>query len=485
MILRKGQFYVHFLVILCLYWQISFLQAESLKNKPNIVYFLSDDHRADFLGCAGHPILKTPVLDSLAARGTRFKNAFVTTSICAASRASILTGLHERTHKYTFGTPAINKEFVDTSYPSILRKNGYKTGFVGKFGVNAGNHEMFDFFRPLNRAPYFKKQADGSQKHLTDITGDEAIKFIQGAHKDGPFCLSVSFNAAHAEDGDKENHFPWPSSEDGLYEDITIPAPQNSQKGIYESQPKFLKTSLNRVRYFWRWDTDEKYQKNVKAYYRMITGLDRVIGRVISELEKLGQSQNTVIIFSGDNGYYKGARGFAGKWSHYEESLRVPLIIFDPQVDKSKHGNLPEQIALNIDIPSTILHYANVDIPDHYQGKSLKPLAHGITPKSWRKEFFCEHLMNHAQIPKWEGIRHERFVYANYFQQDADAEFLHDLYNDPQQLNNLVGNEAYTHVLEDLRQLNLQYREELGGAYSIEKFPTRAYLNSLKNKDRK
>ncbi|MGM0487729.1 MAG: sulfatase-like hydrolase/transferase, partial [Planctomycetota bacterium] len=136
---------------------------------PNIIFFLSDDQRADFLGCAGHPIVKTPHIDNLAADGTRFENAFVTTSICAASRATLFTGLWERSHKYTFGTPPIDMAMIEASYPAVLKRAGYRTGFVGKFGVNAGEggvEEMFDSFVPLGRNPYFKKQDEGSPRHL-------------------------------------------------------------------------------------------------------------------------------------------------------------------------------------------------------------------------------------------------------------------------------------------------------------------------------
>lgn len=459
-------------------------QAEPM----NVIYFLSDDHRADFLGCAGHPIVRTPVLDGLASRGIRFEQSFVTTSICAASRASILTGLYERTHKFTFGTPPISKEHIAASYPAILKSAGFRTGFVGKFGVSvpprAQTEVMFDYFQPLNRSPYIKTLADGTKRHVTDIAGDRAIDFLKSTPSDQPFCLSVSFNAAHAEDGDKVNHFPWPESEDGLYEDITIPEPINSDPAIFENHPQFLKESMNRVRYYWRWDTPEKYQRNVKAYYRMITGLDRVIGRVLSALKDSGRDENTVIIFSGDNGYYKGARGFAGKWSHYEESLRVPLIIFDPRVAGTGAAGLvdKEHMALNIDIPATILEAAGQMTPTHYQGRSLLSLAHGKEPENWRDAFFCEHLMDNAQIPKWDGLRHKRFVYANYFQQDGEVgEFLHDLWNDPNQLVNLRNDAAYKNVLKEFRTRMKRLRDSIGGEYSIENFPTRRWLESRKS----
>src|SRR5829696_676644 len=161
--------------------------------------------RSDLLVLASLLLSAAPLLDALAKDGVRFDNAFVTTAICAASRASILTGLYERTHRYTFGTKPITAEHVAISYPVLLRKAGYRTGFVGKFGVGVppgGAKEMFDSFTPLDRNPYWKKQPDGTEKHLTDIEGEKTVEFINACKPNEPFCLSVSFNAPHAEDSD-------------------------------------------------------------------------------------------------------------------------------------------------------------------------------------------------------------------------------------------------------------------------------------------
>ena len=152
--------------------------------RPNIVFLLADDMRWDAMGCAGNPIIKTPNLDAIASDGVRFKNSFVTTSICAASRASIMTGLYERTHRYTFDTKPIAREHIEISYPVLLRKAGYRIGFVGKFGIGVpagATKEMFDSFVPLDRTPYWKKLPDGTEKHLTDIECEKAIEFIQRA----------------------------------------------------------------------------------------------------------------------------------------------------------------------------------------------------------------------------------------------------------------------------------------------------------------
>ena len=441
---------------------------------PNIIFFLSDDQRSDLLGCAGHPILKTPTMDRLARAGVRFENMFVTTSICAASRASLLTGLWERTHKYTFGTPPISAGHSDRSYPAVLRGAGYRTGFIGKFGVSVAKgqrEKMFDFFRPLGRNPYFKKRPDGSTRHITQIAGDLAIEFLRQEKRERPFCLSVSFNAPHAEDRDKEDHYPWPRAVDGLYDDVTVPPPHLSEPEVFASQPEFLKKSLNRTRWFWRWDTPAKWQKNVRAYFRMISGVDHAMGRVLDEVERLGLAGDTVVIFAGDNGYYLGSRGFAGKWSHYEESLRVPLIVHDPRLPEKLRGRVTGETVLNVDIPATIVALAGIDVPPSYQGRSLVPLVRGQDVDDWRTDFFCEHLFDHAEIPKWEGVRGSRWVYARYFQQSPPHEFLHDLRDDPGQLRNFAGDPAYAADLARMRRRCKELRDGLGGEYSPEKFP--------------
>ncbi|HIG27932.1 MAG TPA: DUF4976 domain-containing protein [Verrucomicrobiales bacterium] len=440
-------------------------------TRPNILFFLSDDHRWDRMGCAGHPFLKTPVMDRLASQGVRFRNMFVTTSICAASRATIFTGLYERSHQYTFGTPPLSSNFSEKSYPALLKKNGYRTGFIGKFGISVEKNQkeaMFDYFKPIGRNPYLKKQKDGSLRHETELAGDRAIEFLNDSQNKQPFCLSVSFNAAHAEDGDKRpglGHFPWPKAVDGLYEDIDIPEPKLSAPEIFENQPQFLKDSMNRVRYFWRWDTPEKYRANLRAYYRMITGLDRVMGRVLEELKKTGMADNTIVIFSGDNGYYEGQRGFAGKWSHYEESLRVPLIIYDPRMPESERSRLSDLMVLNTDIAPTLCEYAGISIPSHYQGRSLVPIAESKKLSEWRTQTFAEHLMEHEQIPKWEGVRGMRYVYARYFEQDPPYEFLHDLETDRNQLINLATQPEWLPFLKQMRNRCDQFRDQYGGPY--------------------
>ena len=227
-------------------------------RKPNILFFLADDQRNDTLGCAGHQIVKSPNIDRLAAEGIRFTNGFVATSICMVSRANILTGTTGRSHCVLTNAPRVRPEALHNMYPLELKKGGYRTGYVGKWHVRAEGFKpesAFDYYKGIFRNPYFKKQPDGSKRHTAELIGDGAVEFLESQKKDEPFCLSIGFNSVHAEDGDKRpgiGHFPWPKAVDGMYEDVEIPAPRLSDPEIYESQPDFLKESLNRVRYFWR-----------------------------------------------------------------------------------------------------------------------------------------------------------------------------------------------------------------------------------------
>jgi arylsulfatase A-like enzyme len=438
-------------------------------ERPNILFFFADDQRNDTLGCAGHPIIKTPAIDRLAAEGVRFENAFVTTSICWVSRSSILTGLTAR----SFGPPsqpdAVKPEALAALYPDLLRQAGYRTGFFGKWHAKmpAGfaPEEHYDEFEKIFRRPYHKPQADGSTRHTTELIGDRGVEFLKSQPQGKPFCLNLWFNAAHAEDGDKRpgiGHFPWPKAVDGMYEDIDIPAPRLSDPEIYESQPDHLKQSINRQRYFWRWDTPEKYQTNMRAYFRMISGIDRVVARVCKVLEEEGLADNTIIVYSADNGYYMGDRGFAGKWSHYEQSLRVPLIVYDPRLPKEKRGRVLTAMALNIDLPATFVDWAGAGVPESYQGKSLAGHVAGEAPFWWRNDFFCEHV-SLAPTLTWEGIRNRQYVYARYFDQDPDSEFLHDLEADPDQLINFVDDKRYAEILDAMRSRCDEMMKHYGG----------------------
>ncbi len=443
--------------------------AASADQPPNVIFFFTDDQTTSTIGCYGNEIVQTPNIDLLAREGTRFQNAFVSHSICWVSRTTVLSGLTGR----TYGTPGnhdvAQADAVATLYTDLLRESGYRTGFFGKWhakmpkGYRQQDH--FDEFEAIGRNPFYKKQADGSLRHETELIVDRGIEFIKKQPKDKPFALNLWFNACHAEDGDRRpgiGHFPWPRTTDGMYEDVTIPPPRLGDQAIFDELPDFLKTTINRERYFWRWNTEEKYQTNVRAYYRMVTGIDQSIGRVMEALREAGMDQNTIIVYSADNGYYMGNRGLAGKWSHYDDALRVPMIIYDPRVDQNHRGQVTDAIALNLDLPATILDWAGVEVPDRYQGRSLKPIVSKGVPSDWRTDSFHEHFAVRNRIPAFEGIRNDRFKYVRYVDNE-NHEFLHDLQSDPDELINFVADPRYVDTLAEMRRRTDERVAELGG----------------------
>ena len=439
--------------------------------RPNILVLLTDNQPSWAMQCAGNSIIQTPNMDRLAAEGVRFTNAFVTTPVCAASRASILTGLYRRRHQFTFLTAPLRSEIARQSYPALLRAVGYRTGFIGKFGIESNGRlrienekatlaKMLDHFDNFEHwgvsGPdgYFVEQADGSTRHLTDITADKAIRFVREHVKRAPgqpFCLSVSFNAPHAQDDDPRQYL-WPKRLDELYKNATIPPPQNSTPAFFRAQPKFLQTSLGRDRWRWRFDTPEKFQRMMKGMFRMVTGVDGAIGRIRTELAELGIDRNTVIIFTSDNGMLFGERGLSDCWLLYENSLRVPLVVFDPRAQQGFAGTTRGELALNIDIAPTILDAAEQALPGSLQGRSLMPLCRGQQRVKWRNDFLCEHLFNHPRIPKSDGVRTKRWKYIRYFEQRPEYEELYDLARDPHETHNLAADARYAGRLAQLRR---------------------------------
>jgi arylsulfatase A-like enzyme len=439
---------------------------DKASRRPNILFILTDDQRWDTMGCAGNKVIQTPHMDALAKGGVRFRNAFATTPICAASRASILTGLYERSHRFTFGTPPLADRHADLSYPILLKMAGYRVGFVGKFGVNVDKGttaRLFDYFVPLNRNPYFKKQPDGSERHLTDIEADKAVAFFDTIKPGEPFCLSVSFNAPHAEDNDPRQYI-WQKACDELYKNAEFAIPKTMTEEFFAAHPEFLRKSESRVRFNWRFNEPAKYQEMVKGYYRMITGVDMAIGRIVAELKKRGLADNTVIILTSDNGYFLGERGFADKWYIYEYSVRVPLIVHDGRHQKLPPTPLVDVMALNVDLAPTMLELAGVQAPRQMQGRSLVPLLQGTTPTDWRKDFFFEHLFERHNIPRSEGVRTERWSYVRWLDQNATVEELYDHQADFDQVRNLVADASHSRILETLRRRTDELRDAYGGA---------------------
>lgn len=444
---------------------ISLLSAE---DRPNIVFFLADDQTSSSLGCYGNPVVQTPTLDGLAARGVRFQHALVSQSICWVSRTSILTGRTGR----SYGTPEnpeqTRPEVAETLFPDLLRSAGYRTGFFGKWHAKMPESfepaEHFDVFESIQRNPYYHKMPDGTLRHETERIVDRGIEFVSKQPKDQPFALHLWFNACHGEDTDRRpgiGFYPWPRSADGLYDDMRMPRPRLDDPATFDALPEFYKTSLSRERYFWTLNTPEKYQCNARAYARMVTGIDHEIGRFLEALAAAGLAENTILVYSADNGYHFGNRGLSGKWSHFEESLHVPLLVVDPRVAEAERGKVCSAPTLNLDLPSTFLDWAGVAIPGEYQGRSLRPLVEGAVPGDWRTETFHEHFAVRDRIPAWEGLRTGQHKYVRCF--DHDFEFLYDLEKDPDELTNLATDPAHATTLASLRKRTDEVVARYGG----------------------
>lgn len=427
--------------------------VQKAEKKPNIVFILVDDFRYDAMGYCGNKIVSTPSIDNLASQGTFFRNAFSSTPISSASRASILTGLHERTHRYSFQTGPIDDRFLDNAYPLKLKEAGYHTALFGKLGVNCTDAEsLFDEIEDYDRNNaikedgYHYKTLNNDTVHLTRYTGQKGIDFIEKQNGENPFFLALCFSAPHAHDSAKQQYF-WDEGQEDLYNDVTVPDPIMSEDEYFNRLPEAVKNGFSRLRWTWRFDTPEKYQFMMKGYYRMIAGVDQEIAKVRKMLDKKGLADNTVIVFMGDNGYFLGERQIADKWMMYDLSVRIPLIIYDPRIDR--HSEVEQQV-INVDIPSTFVDIAGGEIPSQWQGKSLKGLLKNKNYKMKRDTILIEHLWEMPNIPSCEGVRTDEWKYFRYVN-DERIEELYNLKKDPNEEYDLSKDKKYAKVLANLR----------------------------------
>ena len=459
------------LLFICLSNLVALAQsAKPNAAKPNIIFILTDDQRWSALGYAGNPLVHTPEMDKLARTGTYFKKGMVTTPICAASRASILTSMYERTHRYSFQTGPIRDEYMQTAYPYLLKKAGYYTGFYGKLGVKYDKaDQLFDVIEDYDRnnkypdqRGYFYKTLGKDTVHLTRYTGQKALDFIKAAPRNEPFCLSLSFSAPHAHDSAPGQYF-YDEQTAHLLDNQTIPPPPLGEDKYFNAQPEAVRKGFNRLRWTWRFDTPEKYQRMVKGYYRMIAGIDLEIAKIRSQLKQQGLDKNTVIIVMGDNGYFLGERQLADKWLLYDNSVRVPLIIYDPRT--ARHQDV-DDMALNIDVPATMLDLAGVKRPAVWHGKSLLPVVSGATTHTGRDTVLIEHLWEFKDIPPSEGVRTNQWKYFRYVN-DKSLEELYDLSKDPQETTNLARNEMYQSQLRQLRSATERLGHKYSDSYSV------------------
>jgi len=472
--------------------------AES-SPRPNIIFLLTDDQRDNTLGAMGHPYVKTPNLDALMRDSVRFTNAYIATPTCAPSRVSFFTGMPERVHGVGFSSSyALTDAQWEQTYPALLRKAGYHTGFIGKFGVEYYTfkdraQDTFDFwyghdgwtkFLPKDHdSPSTTPYHGAKENVVTFIMGEGMAKFLDTAPKEKPFCLSVSFNVPHgSQTTSMFTAYPqWmgmtrPANEnpklkgspfyDTLYRDLDISLPADTCTDPYRLIPKFMmdQDKGRRQTYSYNYDLSTCREHHVR-YYQTITGLDHVIGGLLADLKRRGLDQNTVILFGSDHGLLMGEYGMGGKELLLDLATKIPCIIHDPRTPQEQRGRQLDQIVSSLDYTRTILDYAGVQSPAEMEGHSLRPLVEG-KETSWRDELFLESLFTMRDNPFQEGMRTSRWKYIRMYDgvmsfketdvdfqgRDAEFEMLFDLEADPAEQHNLATDPTHTAILAELRE---------------------------------
>jgi len=415
----------------------------------NVLVLYADDWRHDSLSAAGNPVVKTPRIDALAKEGMRFTHNCVTTSICGVSRANLYTGQWASRN----GCRGFNmfKTPWNETYPGLLRENGYYVGHVGKWHNGGFPAKNYDFGTAYAGRHWYNTPEYG-RVQVTERNEKDAMKFLSQRPKDKPFCLTVAFFATHAQDHHKDQYLPQPKSME-LYKDATIPTPEVDMAESWKRLPKFFnRKNEGRNRFYWRFDTPEKYQRMMKNYYRMANEVDSTCGVLLDELKKQGVLDNTLVIFTTDNGYYHGEHGLADKWYPHEESIRVPLIIKDPRMKQSRRGTTNDDFTLSVDLAPTILTAVGIDLPKRMQGKDIAPLYLADKKPDWRTEFFYEHptLRNKSFIPASEALVRKEWKYM-YWPEEKVEQLFH-LKTDPHEEKDLINNPENAAVLAEMRK---------------------------------
>ncbi len=418
-------------------------------SPPNIIFIFSDDHAEHAISAYGSKVNETPHIDRLAAAGARFTNSFVTNSICTPSRATLLTGQYS--HKN--GVPVFNR-FDGSRDHAVkhLQAAGYHTGIVGKWhlGSDPTGFDRWvvlpgqgDYWNPRFLVPGHMLTIDG---HCSDITGDLAIEFLETRPKEKPFFLMVHQKAPHRRwHPDERNKAKFKDAvipePDTLFDDYaTRPAalPENRQTITRDLDREDLKmtppeglSGENLVKW--------KYQRYMQDYLACVQGVDDNVGKLLDYLDANGLADDTIVMYSADNGWYLGDLGLYDKRFMYEPGLRVPLIARGPGI---KPGSEPDAFVANIDLAPTFLDLAGLPIPDSMQGRSLAPLLRGEQPDDWRTSVYYRyyHDPGHHNTRAHLGVRTATHKLIHYWKKDAWELF--DLVNDPTEQHNLLFDPA-------------------------------------------
>ena len=444
------------------------ISAEKNDKKPNFLFILVDDQPHDAVGFSErYPFLKTPNIDKLASEGVNIKNFFVTQSICSPSRASFLTGTYPHIHGVNQ-----NNKFVDPDWDTYapysvhLQKNGYETAHIGKIHMahKRGKKHIrpgFDYwFSFIGQGQYFDPRVNDNgietqeKGYITDILTKKTVDWLENKRNSNkPFSLNLWHKAVH------EKHLPAPRHKD-LFKNEKLPEPpHDTHKETFKGKPEWQR----RKTFGFKWKKGDiipaelkekkwpinKY-KNMQLL-RSLIAVDESLGKVIEALEKIGELENTVIIYSSDNGYFMGEHTFKDKRLAYENSIRVPMIIRYPRLIKES-TEIDEQ-CLNIDLAPTILELAGIDKPNYMQGESMLDIITGKKNSKWRKSILFEYYVDDAWPyagPDQLAVRTNQFkLVDNFLENDIDE--LYDLINDPGEMNNLINDEEYETIELELR----------------------------------
>jgi len=465
---------------------------------PNIVFLMTDDQRWDTIGSYGSKDAITPNVDRLAAQGVSFDNAYHAVAICMPSRATIFTGRYFSDHRVGFTYPynrTLPAQGFAQSYPAQMKEAGYRTGFIGKFGTRLESlpetvAEHFDFYAGISttskKGPHFPKsdkklahiyRKDRDPKERTLIKGDAMIRFLETQPKGQPFSLSVSFDAVK---NDRDTDMYGPHVE--LFKDKVMQVPDNWVEGKNEKLPKVLDYSRSTYFHMKRTSTPALYQKLARRFAVQSYSVDEQVRRLVAKLEEMDVLDNTIIIYTSDNGRYHGSRGLYDKAIQYDEAIKQPLIVFDGRANKANQGRRIDAMVSSADLAPTILSLAGLDIPAVMKGADLTPLMNGTQDMTkWRdavltENFFIQELlrtkgknvkaMNNDVIKnnrsyRSRGIRTKQYQYFEYFEHTPVIEELYELATDPDEQNNLVSDQNYKSTLAEMRKKAAELYEEV------------------------
>ena len=427
--------------------------------KPlNVIFILTDDQRYDFMGFTGRiPWLRTPNMDKLAKDGAWFKNAFVTTSLCSPSRASILTGQYSHVHTIVDNSAPAPSGLI--YFPEYLQKAGFQTAFFGKWHMGEEDDHPrpgFDYWESFRgQGVYYnptlningKEVSYGDSTYITDLLTKDAITWMQKRDKNKPFFLYLSHKAVHAEFYPAQRH-------KGMYAGNKYPLPSTYWQTLNDDYKKLNWPEwVKQQRYSWH-GVDYMYHGHydinemVQRYCETLMAVDESIGDVLNYLQKEGLDKNTMIIYMGDNGFSWGEHGLIDKRQFYEESAKVPFLVYCPQLFKG--GATITKMVQNIDVAPTILECAGLQKPDYMPGRSIIQLLKGDTT-NWRDKIFYEYYWEYdfPMTPTVFGVRTDKYKYMHY-QGIWDTNELYDIENDPDETTNLIAKPEYQGIVKQM-----------------------------------